>query len=527
MAENPSRWLTFGGGINERDDFNISLDECISGQNFDLNVNKKSLVPRAPFDLKGTAPNAGTITGIMQHIKRDNSQTQLVVAGNVLYDWDGTSGWTTVVSVTGSKMRGTGWLLDDLLITTDLGHNNVVGEWNGSTYSVLTHSISGVTDLYAKYAIQHQGRLWLFNVKADTTTTEHMILASDFEATTFDNSVTPDATALTYSDAFYLLAPDLKPINGAAAFFGTIVVSTIEGRLFQITGTDATNYAIREWYPGSAAMGVENIVNVGNDIQYVKEGKIIESLRSTDAYGDVSADDLSRWIPDTMTTGDFSASIMVYDQQKQRVYTFTALEDNANEGICIVYDKHIADTGGGISPWMKWATLMDNRLITQAASYLKVPASNARKVYWGDASGNVYQMEGSGSGDGGASAIPVNRTSRFLAELGATDDIVAGRAEYRRDTAASITLSMDWADSRHTETVTLLLKEVESIGTANYWGGNVWWGGEAYWGGGTKPARGRQVSRVGFSIPGRSDSGGFLQVSAADVDSWELSRIGI
>ncbi len=77
--------LFFGGGINQRDDFNINIEECISGQNFLLDAKSRTFRPRLPFDLKGTAPNDGEIVGVMQLINRSNTVTTLVAAGTTLH----------------------------------------------------------------------------------------------------------------------------------------------------------------------------------------------------------------------------------------------------------------------------------------------------------------------------------------------------------------------------------------------------------------------------------------------------------
>jgi hypothetical protein len=67
-APAPRLVLTFNYGLNE----NATPDagECSSGFNFDMNATQASFIPRHPFDLAGTAPNAGATTGLLQLIKR-------------------------------------------------------------------------------------------------------------------------------------------------------------------------------------------------------------------------------------------------------------------------------------------------------------------------------------------------------------------------------------------------------------------------------------------------------------------------
>ena len=88
--------LRFGGGLNERDDFNISPEECTEGFNFLLDPYSSTLSPRPPQDLLGTAPNAGEVTGIHQLIERDDTVTQVVVADDTWYKWDGASVFSDV-----------------------------------------------------------------------------------------------------------------------------------------------------------------------------------------------------------------------------------------------------------------------------------------------------------------------------------------------------------------------------------------------------------------------------------------------
>ena len=71
--------ITFEFGINETEA--TQQTEALDGFNFDLELGAKRLFPRKPIDLKGTLPNAGSVNGIMQLIKRDNTETTLVYSG--------------------------------------------------------------------------------------------------------------------------------------------------------------------------------------------------------------------------------------------------------------------------------------------------------------------------------------------------------------------------------------------------------------------------------------------------------------
>jgi len=86
--------ILYGGGLNEAK--TPDINEAAKGSyNFNLSGDSSALVPRAPFDLKGTATNAGDIRGLLQLVKRDDTETTLVQAGSVLYLWVGSSSFTS------------------------------------------------------------------------------------------------------------------------------------------------------------------------------------------------------------------------------------------------------------------------------------------------------------------------------------------------------------------------------------------------------------------------------------------------
>ena len=500
------RELRFGGGINQLDDELVSFDECIDGENFLLDADSRSFRPRPSFDLKGTAPNAAVINGIMQLIKRDNTATQLVQAGTTVYDWDGGSTWTSKGTVASNALlRSAYWSLNDVLVITDLNKNEVVKTWDGTTLGTLAHNIVGVTNLYAKYALVHGGRVWLFNVTTDAADNPHVILASEYEDySNFNNAQTPDSAALTYSDPFFMTSKDLRPINGVGLFYNTIVFSTIDGRMFRITGTDATDYAVEEYYAGSSAVGKELMVNAGNDLMYVRRGGQIESLRATDQYGDTTADDISKWIQ-TETQG-LNDGVAVYDQQRQRVCFFTEY------GYVLVCDKYALTKG--LSPWMKWTTNMTTNLNVSAATYLRIPNYTGYTIYFGGTEGQVYDMNGIGTGDSGGVVIDSYRKSKLVTNMNTIDDLVSGRIHYRRKAIQNLDLTFEWSDEYTDTRNRIPLKApLEGVGNAVF-GGNVYWGGDVYFNGGAATLD--RVSTVGFSAVGKGPS--FFLTTALSTD---------
>lgn len=490
--------IRFGGGINQLDDELVNDDECIEGENFLLDAESRQFRPRPAFDLKGTAPNGSEVNGIMQLIKRDDTLTTLIQAGDIVYSWNGSSTFTPVGTVsTSSLLRDSYWSLDDVLIITDLGLSTVVKQWNGTNFTTMTHAISGVTDLYAKYSIVWQNRAWLFNVKTDSTNNPHVILASEYNNyDNYNNALTPTSTSITSSSPFFLVIPDNRPINGVAVFFNTVIISTVDGRLFKLSGTDSTNYRVDEFYSGSAAAGTELMANIGNDITYIRRGGHIERLMATDnTFGDTEADDLSRWVRDEVE--GTSSGIIVYDQSRQRVCYFLTNK-------LLVLDKYILEAVGEISPWMKWTTRMTSNLDVSAAKFLRKPGTTEYSVYFGGPLGQVYDMNGSGAGDAGSVEITAYRKSHLISALDTQNDTVSGRVWYRRKGICNLDLEFEWSDEYSNTTCRVPLKgPITSIGS-RFFGQDLYWGQDIYFNeGGVSEDR---ASSAGFSAVGKGPS---------------------
>jgi len=520
----PAAELKFGGGLNQLGDESIHPEECTVGENFLLNADSHDLLPRPGFDLKGTATNGGVTRGIMQLVKRDNSETTLVQSSEKVYLWNGSTGFTDKTPVasttvaTDSLLRGEYWSLNDLLIITDVSGKSPVWQWNGTSITQMTHGITGVTELRAKYSLVFNNRLWLFNINTDGSLNPHMVLASEYENyDNFNNAVTPTATSLTFSDPFFILSPDLKAINSVEAFFDTMLISTVDGKLFKLTGSDATDYAITEYYSGSSACGTESMANIGNDVVYMRRGGTIERFRSTEANLDSAADDVSIQIP--LEIADCPATIAIYDERNQRIAFF--LETNR----VLIYDKYIGEAGGGISPWMKWTTQMASNLDVEAATFLRRPGTQNYTVYFGGPAGQIYDLNGSGTGDPGSTLIKMTRKSALISGLNTLDEFVEGRIQYRRKDVNSLSMEFEWTDEfSKTPSVVPLKNKFVTDGTI-FWGSEsdpAYWGGSLYWGAAlTEEDR---VSTVGFSAVGKGPSF-FLLLTINTVDDWHINKI--
>lgn len=520
--------IFFGGGINEQQSPNIN--EAYTGSyNFELSKNTNALIPRKPFDLKGTATNAGDIRGILQLVKRNDSQTTLVQAGNVLYEWDGAAVFTSRGSPNAnSQLRDCYWSLDDYLVVTDLQKLTPVSKWDGTTFSTLTSGLGST--LYAKYAIVHNSRMWLFNVTAGTDT-PHLMVASEFETpTSYDNTKrSGDETFTTGLEAFYMTTPDLRPINGVAkTLAGDLIISTLNGQLFKLTGFDSTTYQFVDFFPGSEAVGNESIASIGNDLIYMRRHGSIDLLSATQAYGDVSADDISRWIEQTVA--GLEGAIIAYDQNNQKVFFFV-------ENKVLVLFKDIMYGGAPIidkgeraklSPWSIYKTNDQGSFNTNAARYLRKPGTSEYSVYFGGTDGRIFDINGEGiEGDAGVEDITVVRRTRHITE----DDGVRfmrragihGRLQYRRLNIVPFNISADWADEFNQSDATVILKG-GITDLAAYYGGPYYYFGPWYYG--PAFAGGDGVSHINFSNVGKAP-GCFLTFSTHQTLTYQVDWVEI
>lgn len=552
--------ITFDGGLNEND--GTAINECQEGFNFDLVFGDTNFKPRNPLDLKGTSPNGGEIAGIMQLVKRDDSETTLIFdddsATPEMFLWDGGSTFTskrTTNLAIGSKLRSLYYSLDDRMTIVDTMNLTPLMTWDGTTCerhktglaagspaAVTSITRSGTTatctttavhgfstgdlvhiadavepdyngefeitvtsttvfeyevanspttpatgtitvdfgvEVYAKYGIIHNGRQWLFNIKTNDGTesdTPHLMAASAYEdIESYDTTARNKDGALTGNEAFYMLTRDLKPINGVVLFNKELVISTVDGRLYRLIGHDATNYDWAEYYSGSSAIGTETLVNFGNDVALMRKGGRIDTLRATDASSDVSVDDISRWIPNS--TRSLTDAIAVYDNDFQKVYFFV------NSKVLVLYKDNLY--GSQVSPWSIYRTELDFRFNTSAATRIKRPGTNTYSVYLGGSTGELYDLNGNGDGDAGATNVLTQRKSNLIEELNTKGGMLSGHVNYRRVGQCDLTLSCLWSEDYNTTQSVISLKGRGAADTISpYYAADIYYNGNAYYNGG-------------------------------------------
>lgn len=513
--------LRFGGGLNTRaSEDQINEIECSDGRNFLLDIENREFRPRRPIQLMATAPNAAQIRGFAQLLKRDGTTSTLVQAGTKVYVWDGTpTGFTdTTVTVSASaRLRGHlwhNWTLDEKVLITDLGLQEEVMEWDGTTLQDVTWSGSppNVSGFRAKYCFVDKERSFFGNIRENGVNIPHMLVGSALEDYATLTVANRPSSSLSEADPFYLLTPDLRPINSIVSAYGQVVVSSREGSIFLVTGESAKDFAIESLYPRSFASGDEAMAFIGNDIAYGRPGRI-ESLLSTDRFGNVETDDISLKIADQIE--DEKSWTVVYNGRLDRAYFFPSETSR-------VWVLHKSMMGGEASPWSLYTTQAGLTLSppTVAMSLLD-PVTGLENVYFGDSDGNIYRFEGSAfTGDAGSANITSKRTSKlFPVTLDTEASYIEGWIRYRRLADATVTIKFLWGGRSITERA-VSIRIPDPPGVFSYNGG-FYYNDEAYYG----QQFISRVVRQPFGVPGRGND---IQVEVIvdGVNDFAINEVG-
>jgi hypothetical protein len=528
--------LRFGGGVHSRaSEDEIDPRECHSGQNFDLDAQNTEYRNRKPIDKIGTAPNAGQINGFVSLQKTDGTVSFLVQAGDTVYEWDGASTFTSKGTVSSSaRLRGTlqqNWQLDDKVIITDLALEEVVKEWDGTTLSNTTFTKNNGGGAFgtfkAKYCIISNERAIYANVHSNGTNTPHILVGSlrgDYSDISVDNR---PSSGLSAADPWFIIQPDYKVINGLAQSFGVVVTSSHHGSLFNLTGADATDFAFAELYPRSGADGSESLAYAGNDILYGRQGRI-ESVLSTNKFGNVESDDLSNDIGDVIK--DFKGWTLVYNARNQLVYCLPESQTEMWVFHKSIYErfKHIeqgtdstTQKGLGISPWVKWTSQASHSMQFTAMMNMLDPVDKLEYVFAGDDSGNIYRLEGSGTaGDSGNSNVNTERLSSLIQmPLDAEVYNIEGYIQYRKNEAATLTMKFEYAGmSVFNESITITIPAVSG---RPVFGGGLYFNNDAYYG----TAFSNRLTRQKFGVPGKSNAFQ-VRLTVDGTTDFEINSIG-
>lgn len=502
--------LTFGGGLTtKKRPFDIDINECVDGENFDLDPQLLAMTKRSALDLVATAPNVGEIRGWAQNIRQDGSITTLIQAGGNVYAWDHASSFTLVGTTPGSaKLRGPreqNYVLDNYVIITDLNLQDVVRIWDGFTLQTLPHNLIGT--FKARYCRVADERAFYANVSNNSVDLPHIMVGSERgNADVLTVNDRPSTTAVL-TDPFFIPTPNLKPINGLAEAFGVFIISTNRGRLYELTGSSAFDYEVIPLYDGSAVSGEEAIVNIGNDVALGLPARI-ESLRGTVQFGDIAADDLTLDIANRIA--NVSSWSLAYDRNRRLLYCFPA-----EQSAVWVYNKRLVDMnvpgadGQPLSPWAKWTTGLSFGMQPSCVMPLIHPSTFEELVYVGDNVGRIYQMYGSGGADGGTDSFSAFRTSKIIRGLPDGDAFdIEGYILYRRQFATTVTLTFHYAgEGIFDHDIVIQLPAGDSIAVYNGTGSNAaYYNGDGYYG----RSFSERINRQKFGPPGLN---AFFQVT--------------
>ncbi len=521
FKEEDAKILGYGAGINSRaSEGQIDPLECSSGENFVIDPGNSEFRPRPPIDLVSTTPNGAEIRGFVTLKKTDNTVTMLVQSGTNVYKWDGAT-YSLVGTVSGSaKLRGpreANWALDDKVIISDINLSENLHEWDGTTFQQITFLQSDGSSVFgafrARYCVVDNERAFYGAIHESGNAFEHLLVSSKRGNHLIVSASDRPASSLGADAPWFLPMPQLKPINGMAFVFGILAISQQGGAFEKLTGSSAKDFAIDKLHYGSGAGGRESVVAISNDIIYGAPGHI-ESLKSTNEFGDVELDDLSFKIqPDVKTFNDWT---LIYNPRFRRVYCFPA-------GTSEVWVLHNDFIGSDLSPWSKYTTQHAFAFQPSAVMMCLDPLDGLEYIFMGDASGNLYRVEGTGlAGDGGSANIIAKRTSQlYRAPLDAITINMNGWIEHRKLLDNTLSLRFLYAGEHVHDvpkSVTLSAVDFDTV----YNDGTTFYGGDFYYG----PAQENRLVRKTFGIPGHANQFQ-IETKIEGVNDFAITELGV
>ena len=271
------------------------------------------------------------------------------------------------------------------------------------------------------------------------------------------------------------MQPDYRPINGFVSSFGQIITSSEFGDIFFLQGASAQDFAFRGLYARSGARGAESVVTTANDVVYGRVGRV-ESVRDTDRFGDVEANDLSLPISDQVES--YTSWTLAYNGRTQTLYCFPSGSSEA----FVYFD---ALRGSETSPWSRYTTTADFGMQPTTVMPLVLPSDGLEYIVMGDANGNVFRMEGKGDGvsdgDVGGQIIRCERLSGVIQIPNGQDMFdIEGHISYRSTVDATITLRFEMGGEAIFDQEIKIELSATTYGTP--FGGSVYFGGAYFFG---------------------------------------------
>lgn len=407
--------------------------------------------------------------------------------------------------------------LDDLVLISDLNLKEVIKSWDGTTWQDVTFTTNGSTALgsalYCKYISISSERVWYANIKEASTAFPHLVVGSKTSDYTQVSVSNKPSSSLGASDPFFMTTPDLRAINGFVQAFGTTIMSTKYGKMFNLAGSDSTNFSWSDFYPGSGAAGDESVAYIGTDVIYGRQGRI-ESLSDTNKFGNSAADDITKPIADI--TKSYTGWTVVFNSRINRVYLFPT-----GVGEVWVYDT--AMVGGNVSPWSRWKTTHALGFEPTFVMSMLNPADGLEYVYMGDSSGNIYKMEGTGaSGDGGSASIETQWVSKMISlPLGAIGSNIQGYVKYRKGDSLDINIDLLFAgEAVYDDGITVTIPTPSTVG---YYSGGVYYSD----GTGYAAAFVGRMTRQRMELPGGDTNDFQVRITVTSNNDVAINEIGL
>ena len=280
---------------------------------------------------------------------------------------------------------------------------------------------------FAKYARVKNERTVYANVKIGTDDTPQIILGSAIGNPADLSNVDRPTSSLGLDRPWFLPILDNKPINGLEFGFGQFAISTERGRLYVLQGRDSFDFELKDFFFGSSVSGDEALLNVGNDVILGLPSRI-ETLSGVLEFGDVQADDPSIWIDNLIR--DVRSWTIAYDRPRQRIFFFP----NNQDSIYVLHKQMLGVRdlqGNPVSPWSRYRTafplrsgggitgstgggpgagtaLGSGHTIGFGATVVMPlfnPLTGGEEIFFGDGSGDFFNMEGNSGLDGSPNEI--------------------------------------------------------------------------------------------------------------------------
>lgn len=505
--------IRFGSGLNTRVALqDVNETEASGGENFDIVPGDSRLNWRKPFDLVSTCPAGQPIQGYAHWTDIHGGRYLLVQSGGYLYFWDGHDTWVqTALTVDyNARLRGTQasyWAPFDAVFIADIAGLAPVLIANAAGPSIIPfyRGADPMGFFRAKYILVANERVLFANIVEPAGGFPHLIVGSSTANPAIISTANRPSSALGAGDPWFLPSPDIRPINGFLKAFQSSFLMTQAGSIFELVGDSASDFAVSEFYTAGAPTGTEAYVFDGDDLIYGRHGRI-ESLRATQNYGDVATGDLS-WLIGAATT-DVADWRLVYNRTSQRLYAFP--RDKAEVWVT---SKHLYKSQNQLSPWVKWTTTHPLLFTPTCAFAAVAPLDGVEYTYMGDSFGNMYRMEGAGSGDGGWAPISGSFESKlFRTEGDGAAQNFRGQLDYVPEAPQSVTIRFTYAGEEEVSEAATLLLPGQTV-DAWYWNDpDTFFGGKVYFN--AAAAKRKRPRRQSFGMGGQSSH---LQVSLESI----------